>query len=93
MDFEHVLKLLDLYGLKYRIEPNLVRAVIYVESAGEPYARSRKGAQGLMQPILVRPVAKDRRWRSSSTFGSAPTSGGSAKRFATWPSAESTPRA
>ena len=29
VDFEHVLKLLDLYGLTYRIEPNLVRGLDY----------------------------------------------------------------
>jgi soluble lytic murein transglycosylase-like protein len=32
-----------------RIDPNLTRAIIYVESAGDPEATSPKGARGLMQ--------------------------------------------
>jgi soluble lytic murein transglycosylase-like protein len=31
------------------IDPNLTRAMIYVESAGDPQAVSHKGARGLMQ--------------------------------------------
>jgi len=34
---------------KYRLHPALVRAVIQAESAYDPYARSAKGAMGLMQ--------------------------------------------
>lgn len=34
---------------QYRLEPALVKAVVHVESAFRPNARSHKGAQGLMQ--------------------------------------------
>lgn len=34
---------------QYQVDPHLVRAVIKVESDFQSYARSRKGAQGLMQ--------------------------------------------
>ena len=37
------------YGRKYELEPELVLAVILVESGGRPWARSPKGAMGLMQ--------------------------------------------
>jgi soluble lytic murein transglycosylase-like protein len=37
------------YGHKYELEPELVLAVILVESGGRPWARSPKGAMGLMQ--------------------------------------------
>ncbi len=42
---------------KYRVDPELVRAVIAAESAGNPHAVSRKGARGLMQ--LMDPTARD----------------------------------
>lgn len=34
---------------KYDLDPNLVAAVIWAESSGDPNAVSKKGAQGLMQ--------------------------------------------
>jgi soluble lytic murein transglycosylase-like protein len=34
---------------RYGLEPNLVAAVVWVESSGDPKAVSRKGASGLMQ--------------------------------------------
>jgi soluble lytic murein transglycosylase-like protein len=37
------------FGAKYGLEPELVLAVILVESGGRPWARSPKGAMGLMQ--------------------------------------------
>ena len=41
--------LIDTYSKMNGLEPNLVRAVIYVESAGDKDAVSNKGAEGLMQ--------------------------------------------
>lgn len=48
---------IDSASRKYQVDPALVRAVIHAESAFKPTARSRKGAQGLMQ--LMPETAKD----------------------------------
>jgi len=37
------------HGLTHRIDPDLVLAVAAIESGGDPLARSRAGARGLMQ--------------------------------------------
>ena len=46
------------YSGKYGLDPELVTAVLLVESSARPWARSPKGALGLMQvmPNLVRPM-------------------------------------
>jgi hypothetical protein len=46
------------YSEKYSLDPLLVTAVIEVESAARPWARSPKGALGLMQvmPYMIRPM-------------------------------------
>lgn len=46
------------YSHKYALDPLLVTAVIEVESAARPWARSPKGALGLMQvmPYMIRPM-------------------------------------
>jgi soluble lytic murein transglycosylase-like protein len=46
------------YASKYGLDPVLVAAVIEVESSGKPWARSPKGALGLMQvmPYMIRPM-------------------------------------
>jgi soluble lytic murein transglycosylase-like protein len=47
------------YSEKYGIDPQLVTAVLLVESSARPWARSRKGAIGLMQvmPHMALPLA------------------------------------
>jgi len=50
-------KSINLYAKKYKLEPNLLKAVIYVESSGNPDAVSNKGAKGLMQ--LMDDTAED----------------------------------
>ena len=42
-------ELIDRASAAHRVDPGLVRAMIQVESAYRPRARSRKGAMGLMQ--------------------------------------------
>jgi soluble lytic murein transglycosylase-like protein len=46
------------YSGKYGIDPQLVTAVLLVESSARPWARSRKGAIGLMQvmPHMAQPL-------------------------------------
>ena len=46
------------YSEKYDLDPELVTAVLLVESSARPWARSPKGAQGLMQvmPHMTRPM-------------------------------------
>lgn len=39
------------YAAQYRLDPNLVAAVIMTESAGNPQATSKMGAVGLMQVV------------------------------------------
>ncbi len=40
---------IEKYAKKYGVNANLIRAIIYIESKGNPKAISKKGAQGLMQ--------------------------------------------
>ena len=47
----HVAQLVRRLAPEYRLNPNLVLALIEVESNFDPYARSPKNAQGLMQLI------------------------------------------
>ena len=56
--------LIQQYANKNRLEPDLVRAVIQVESAFDPRARSVKGAMGLMQlmPETAREVGVGNPW-------------------------------
>jgi soluble lytic murein transglycosylase-like protein len=42
-------KYINKYCNKYHVKPELVKAVIHVESNNDPYAESTKGACGLMQ--------------------------------------------
>jgi soluble lytic murein transglycosylase-like protein len=47
------------YSAKYSIDPELVTAVLLVESGARPWVRSPKGAMGLMQvmPEMLEPMA------------------------------------
>lgn len=47
------------YSEKYALEPELVTAVLLVESGARPWVRSPKGAMGLMQvmPEMLEPMA------------------------------------
>jgi soluble lytic murein transglycosylase-like protein len=49
---------IERYAKQYGLDPLLVTAVIEVESAGRPWARSPKGALGLMQvmPYMIEPM-------------------------------------
>ncbi len=46
------------YSAKYELDPELVTAVLLVESSARPWARSPKGAVGLMQvmPYMMEPL-------------------------------------
>jgi len=46
------------YSEKYGLDPDLVTAILLVESSARPWARSPKGALGLMQvmPAMMRPM-------------------------------------
>lgn len=46
------------YSGKYGLDPDLVTAILLVESSARPWARSPKGALGLMQvmPAMMRPM-------------------------------------
>ena len=53
----HLGDLIEPAAAKYALDPNLVAAVIWAESSGDPKAVSTKGAQGLMQ--LMPKTARD----------------------------------
>jgi soluble lytic murein transglycosylase-like protein len=42
-------KIIQRYSQEFGVDPELVRAVLFVESSGNPNSVSRKGARGLMQ--------------------------------------------
>jgi soluble lytic murein transglycosylase-like protein len=57
-EVERIRRAVVRYSEKYHLDPLLVTAVIEVESHAQPWARSPKGAQGLMQvmPYMMRPM-------------------------------------
>jgi soluble lytic murein transglycosylase-like protein len=57
-------RLIEDYARAHGLEVGLVRAVIHVESAFDPRARSRKGAMGLMQlmPDTARELGVHNAW-------------------------------
>lgn len=46
------------YSAKYELDPEIVTAVVLVESSARPWAKSPKGARGLMQvmPYMAQPL-------------------------------------
>jgi hypothetical protein len=56
---------IDRYSAWYRLDPDLVMAILLVESDARPWARSPKGAVGLMQvmPHMMRPMGLAETWR------------------------------
>ncbi|NUM56921.1 MAG: lytic transglycosylase domain-containing protein [Candidatus Hydrogenedentes bacterium] len=65
-------KYVDHYAKLYKVDPSLIHAIIQVESRGNPYAVSPKGAAGLMQ--LMPGTARD--LNVSSVFDPADNIGG-----------------
>jgi soluble lytic murein transglycosylase-like protein len=63
-------EIIDKFAAKHQVDPKLVRAVIQVESAYQPRARSAKGAMGLMQlmPGTARQYAVDRPYEVESNI-------------------------
>lgn len=55
---ERIARAVVRYSAKYELDPELVTAVMLVESRGLPSARSPKGAMGLMQvmPAMLEPL-------------------------------------
>jgi len=55
---ERIAEAIARYSAKYELDPELVTAVMWVESSGRPWAKSPKGARGLMQvmPYMIRPM-------------------------------------
>jgi soluble lytic murein transglycosylase-like protein len=49
MQLERIASAIHRYSTKHGLDPELVTAVLLVESAARPWAESPKGAQGLMQ--------------------------------------------
>lgn len=49
---------IDRYSARYSLDPDLVMAIVLVESSARPWARSPKGAVGLMQvmPHMMQPL-------------------------------------
>ena len=64
--------LVDYYSKLNRIEPELVSAVIYAESGGDPKAVSKKGAAGLMQlmPLTARSLGVEDRYDAEQNIAS-----------------------
>jgi len=42
-------KLINIASNKYQVDSKLIQSIIYVESSGNPYSKSRSNAIGLMQ--------------------------------------------
>jgi hypothetical protein len=67
---EQYMGLVEEAARKYRVDPTLVLAVIWVESRFDRDARSSAGARGLMQlmPPTARGLARELNWRPRSYY-------------------------
>lgn len=66
-------RLIDQYAQQHQLAPNLVAAVILVESAGQPRAYSKSGAVGLMQVMPRDGIAEKFNCVNGPCFASRPT--------------------
>ena len=62
--------LIEKYAKKNKLDPNLIAAVILVESGGNPRAYSKNGATGLMQIMASDGLAKE---QFGNMFAGRPT--------------------
>jgi len=66
-------ELIEQYAKKHNLSPNLLAALIWQESGGNPTAYSRSGAVGLMQVMPRDGIAKNFQCANGPCFAKRPT--------------------